>query len=70
MVQGGSTKMGIFILFYIFLANDNNGPNPSTPVSKKKTITKLDDLLCTFPNTPLIPCETALNLLKIQSSEY
>jgi len=60
--------------YYIISKNDNdftihivleNGTNSPTTSQKKKT--KLDDLLITFPNTPLIPCETALSLLRIQS---
>ena len=30
----------------------------------------LHELLLSFPNPPLIPCETAVNLLKIESSMY
>ena len=41
----------------------------SPKTNKKSTSEKLDEILLTFNKQPLIPNETALSLLKIQSSK-
>jgi len=44
---------------------ENHHSNTHPDVSKKEM--NLHELLLSFPNPPLIPCETAVNLLKIES---
>ena len=46
--------------------SENHHSNTHPDVSKKEM--NLHELLLSFPNPPLIPCETAVNLLKIESS--
>ena len=49
-------------------ASNHEGSSPKKN-DPKQFEEKLSDLLLTFHNLPLIPNETALNLLKIQSSK-
>ena len=49
--------------------HEGSSPKKNDPKQALGFEEKLSDLLLTFHNLPLIPNETALNLLKIQSSK-